>query len=837
MPETFVRAVDLPNTIKFKVRTDSGLDYREVPFQNFMYIKTEQYEMHQELLSRVSNLVSEFVPDGEYTKVYLKNNWLRQKTRATLEENGFTVYEGDVSAFKRYLIQHQQLNLNPWNLQALFYDIETKDDGAFQKDSRGAIIATEPILSIYLEDQNGNGKFFKNENKEDILAGEKDLLVNIKTFFEQFDIVLAWNGARFDDTYIKQRNDFHKISNGYWDFLNQCDYMEMVDKNIKGLESKALDSVANRILGRGKLEVGGEKGKGAIYKAWLDSFEGDNRLEMYNVEDVKLMIDIEKKLKFLELHKKQSELCHCFIQETMHNTDMLDYALINEFNRRGIIVDSKPNDALVKEHEKLGNIGGAYTFCLQPGFHEELLVFDFKSYYATTISQYNICVTTIGQEEYFKENNIPYCIVPTDDPDGRPNRYYRTDKRGIIAEVVHSYIEERDKIKYEMDKYKISEPEKYRQMYLHQYALKTMGNSVYGALAFKFFRFFNWNMGDSITTGCRYLIKRCVQRAEDLGFIVVQGDTDSIIFKKGENCQMTPKQLEENLADMFDEYADLVNLGFKFQIPDVKNKGQFRPANHFIVFEHEKTYDSMIAIKKKNYASLMVFKDPETGEEVKEIDIKGLECKKRDTNPLAKIMQKELVEKILRKELNWSDFLKEIIDLREKTEKMELPIESLIMKKALGKKPEDYGGIMYDKKTGKPKIGADGNVRTSPVPAHVKLAIRMQEEGLDVYQGDSIKFIVKSKVPKINAISLEEFEKEKTYDKAYYWERITKPIIKVLAAVNRQFALDNAMLLIMLPEFTKTGNPTKPLTEVRAEKKMHTMLNKIIEEEEKDESD
>ena len=836
MDKTLIRAKDTPNGILIKYREGDNTDFMELPFQNFLYISTEEFKLHQDYLQRCSGMIAGFEEQGEYTKILFGNNWHRQKLRSRLEELGFTTYEADMNAFKRWLIQNQDLPLNPNNLQSLFYDIETKDDGAFQKDTRGAIIATEPILSIYLEDQQNNGIFIKNENKEDPILGEKDLLLKIKTFFSSFDIVLAWNGARFDDTYIKQRNEVHGISNDYWDYLNQCDYMEMVDKNYKGLDGKGLDSVANQILGRGKLEVGGEKGKGAIYKAWLDSFDGDRSLEEYNKEDVKLMIDIEKELKFIELHKKQSELCHCFIQETLHNTDMLDYAITNEFYNRGIIVDSKPNDNLIKEHEKMGNIGGAYTFCLQPGFHENLLVFDFKSYYATTISQYNICVTTLGNKEYFEKNNIPYCIVPTDDPETRSDRYYRTDKRGIIAEVVHSYISERDKIKYIMDDYKVSEPSKYRQLYLHQYALKTMANSVYGALAFKFFRYFNWHMGDSITTGCRYLIKLCVKKAEECGFTVVQGDTDSIIFKNVEN-KFSPKELENILADMFDEYSESMKLGFEFDIPDVKNPGDTKKANHFIVFEHEKTYDAMIAIKKKNYASLMVFKDKKSGEWIKNIDIKGLECKKRDTNPLAKNIQKTLVEKILRKEIVWNEFVEEIKELRNKIEDLKLEKEYLIMKKSLGKKLEEYGGLMYDKKTGKPKIGADEKPREAPVPAHVKLAKKMQEEGYDVYQGDSIKFIVESKIPKINAISEKEFDENPRYDAPYYWERITKPIIKVLAAVNRELAMENAELLIMQPKLNKKGNPTKPWTNNQYQKKITKMLNDIIEEEEIEESE
>jgi len=835
---TVIRGKDLPFGISFKVRKGDKIDFLELPYENYFYIDFEQYINFKDQLEQhhISKLMKRYDIIDNRVKVFPLDNWKRQPLRKALEDAGFKTYEADISAYKRYLIEHQDWQLNPEGLVPLWYDIETKDDGAFNKDKSGSIIATEPVLSVYFENAiTGEGCFFKNMNKNDPITGERDLLIQIKAVMEQFDIDLAWNGKRFDDTYIKQRNDFHGIKNDHFEYLNQMDYMEMVKKNYKGLESFSLDGVSKAILGEGKLDVGGEKGKGAIYKAWLDSFDGDTRLEEYNKEDVRLMAKIEEKLQFINLHMKQAELCHCFIQETLHNTDMIDYALLNKTYNLGLQVDSKPNDDLIAKHEELGNIGGAYTFCLQPGFHKEVWVFDFKSYYATTIAQYNICVSTIGDKKYFEEKGIPYCTIPEDQMGEvyHPPRYYRTDKRGFISELVESWVTERDKIKYEMDQYQFSDPEKYRQMYLHQYALKTMGNSVYGALAFKYFRFFNWHMGDSITTGCRILIKRCIEKAESLGFIVVQGDTDSIIFKKGPDCHMEPLELEKAFEVMFDEYAEEVGLNGNFDIPVAGSK-ETKKSKHFIVFEHEKTLKTMLAIKKKNYASLMLVKDKSTGEMKEKIDIKGLECKKKDTNPLAKILQKNLVEDILREKFDRDSFVSMMQELRFKTENHELDKEYLIMKKSLGQPLEYYDGYIIDKKTGQPKVKADGTLQKKTLLAHVKVAMRMQEQGYDVYPGDRIAYIVKNRVPKIDPITIDEFDEEPQYDHAYYWERITKPIIKILAGFDRPLAIENALLLILQDRYTKSGNERKELTLDKAQVQMQKLLNKIIEEEEDD---
>ena len=82
----------------------------------------------------------------------------------------------------------------------------------------------------------------------------------------------------------------------------------------------------------------------------------------------------------------------------------------------------------------------------------------------------------------------------------------------------------------------------------------------------------------------------------------------------------------------------------------------------------------------------------------------------------------------------------------------------LLLVKALTKMPEDYEGYIIDKKTGEHKIKLDGTTQKKAIPAHVKLASRLLEKGIDLFPGSKIQYIVIKDKP-ILAISKEEYDK------------------------------------------------------------------------------
>ena len=764
---TLIQAIEQENNIIIKTRNDNNVSFENIPYLTHLFIRNEDMELiSDKSYEWIKDIKADNIFDG-YTALYLTNNKERGLLRWSLENDGIVVYEGDINAIKRYLISHQDIKINPKGLLWVMYDIETKDDGLFEFDMRGSAIASEPILTIAYKDYEGKRVFLRNDNLDDVFQGERELLIKHKAIMEQYDICSAWNGQKFDDTYIRQRCDVHNIQTTFLDFINKLDYMLVIRKNIVDLPSYALNDVSKELLGTGKLEDI-EAGNGNIFRAWVNSFQGDNLLQEYNERDVDLMYQIEKKLNMIGLHMKESELGHCFIQDTLHNSDICDYLMLNICLTKGIISPSKPNTEESAERRKR-KILGAEVFCDSPGVHDNVFVLDFKSWYPSTIAMCNICVTTLLSEKKDGCITIPRNYLERKGvPELADTKFFDGSKVGVISDVARWLITERDKVKYAKFEFIKTDPVKFREMQLYEKAIKTVANSLYGALAFVNFRWYNFDVASAVTQFAREIINRTRKYAEDVGYKVIQGDTDSIMFTGPDH-----KILQEKLKVKFDEWAE--EMGIK---------------NHIIVFEWEKTNHRMISVMKKNYAAIEELVDGDgkpTGQF--KIKITGLECIKKDTNPLAKLIQKKLIEDILYDRLDTDELYNTVDEVRTALKTNTLNPDYLVMVKSLTKPISEYGKPMIDGKTGDIKLRKDGEIRYASIPAHVILAKNLISKGHEIFIGDNIKYIVKTTKPRIEAISVEEYNKGFEYDAPYYWDRIIKPVQKVLSVSNPDMIL------------------------------------------------
>ena len=826
--QAIIRARETPTGIKIKQRNEDGsIEFVELPFPNYFYMNAKDYEDASFLIGDDIKYFSSIEEDERGIKLIMVNNFDRYKIKSKLEFKGITLYEADIQTHKRWLIDHHP-ELNTKGLKWLMYDIETKDDTPIEQDMRGTIIAREPVLSVAYKDDVGNEHFIKNMNKNSPVQGEIEILRFHEKIIQKYDIIMGWNSYRFDDSYMKQRAEFHNISNYHWDFINQVDYMETVKKNLyPPIDRYNLDFVSRTILGEQKLE-GFKAGGGNVLKAWKDSFDGDDTLERYNRQDVQLMWNMEKKLNFMPLQMNQADIAGCFIQETLHNSEAWDMILLTKYKERNLLAPTKPSKEQIEKRKKDEYVAGAYTFCLSPGFHKDVEVFDFKSFYPTTITACNICPTTLISDNYggiefdncveipqdihtvsLSGTKNPFLIdLKKNEKSNSENieavqleksevkfkfkkKFFSLKERGIVSNTMDMYIAERDKTKY-LSKIE-KDPIKKTELRSIEWSYKTLANSGYGVLGQPAFRFFNADIANAITQFCRHLIKECVLIAEQFGFKVVQGDTDSIMFKNITNVH-TKEDLEYEFYKAFDKFAAKQNIkSKKFTLTNPKTKEK-EEKDHYIVFEHEKTFSRMISVKKKNYADLKYDIDKE-GKPIGEpkVSITGLECKKKDTNPLAKIMQKDLIEDVLFEKFKEDYWLDKVQNVKNDLLNNDMDTEYLIMRKTLNKPIEDYGKAMIDGTTGLPKLKADGTPRFASIPAHVKLAKQLIAKGYTIFPGDSISYIVKSSGP-IVPISEDEYKDGEEFDREYYWERIMNPVMKILFVTHPHLIMDNAKL-------------------------------------------
>lgn len=395
-----------------------------------------------------------------------------------------------------------------------------------------------------------------------------------------------------------------------------------------------------------------------------------------------------------------------------------------------------------------------------------------NSEYPSVIQTWNISPETFVEKiSSYKEGEYnDYYVTPYDFENfPHPHRLYKKAE-GVIPRAIKILITKRDAIKYKMKEFRDSNPEKYRQMYLEQYGYKTDANSIYGILSFPYSRYYNWDLGDTVTTCARATLKACNKALESWGCEVIGGDTDSSFVKIPED--LTPEEINQKLKDFLDEWTKQWNLD-----------------KHKLVFEHEEVRNPFFFVKKKHYA----YKQ-DNGK----IKIKGMEAIKADTNPLAAKLQKEFIHDIINENYDEKAWENKIDSLYNRVFNQELTTEELTLVKALKKMPADYEGDVIDKKTKKPKTKADGTIQRKSIPAHVQLGARLIGQGIDIYPGSKIRFIVVKDKP-ILALSPEEYEsgsgiyqykyKKKGwgdyefsggYDASYYWLRLIKPLIKVV---------------------------------------------------------
>jgi DNA polymerase elongation subunit (family B) len=142
-----------------------------------------------------------------------------------------------------------------------------------------------------------------------------------------------------------------------------------------------------------------------------------------------------------------------------------------------------------------------------------------------------------------------------------------------------------------------------------QYALKLIMNSIYGCIASKFSRYSNRELAAVVTAHGRRLLARAAKIANDAGFPVIFGDTDSIAI------EAMPHETDGILAR--------INAGFSC-----------------IYMRLDQQFDSIYVLGKKRYAIC-------SGGE---IQVKGLEIVKRNMCGVAKKAGMRLLRMIFEKQ-------------------------------------------------------------------------------------------------------------------------------------------------------------------------------------------
>ena len=378
------------------------------------------------------------------------------------------------------------------------------------------------------------------------------------------------------------------------------------------LPSMGLDAVSLHCLKDKKLPL--EDGHDTYYTdfgTYLD----------YARQDVDLLPRLNDLVDALGYYTALQHIVGCDIRSTPFITKMFTYLSMRDkdFDRK---IPTKPQFDKV-EYE------GAEIMKPQAGVYKNIGIFDVRAMYHSNVDKYGICWTTLDEGGEDCGNGIKF----------------RMDKKGLLCRQMDKMTELRNIYKKKM---KESETEMENKRYdALQFATKSLVASMYGVAGDAKFGMYHPDIAAAITFTSRQTLGELRDHAEELGFPVIYGHTDSIM------CEVpTP---EQGLAAL-----SIINE-------------EMKP----IITEFEKWSSAFLIMAKNRYAGMVQWTDGDYHE--REFYVKGIEMKQSRLPKAMKDAMIGVIDAIL------TDTKEEVITMHlgsliSKIVSGDIPVEDLTIK-------------------------------------------------------------------------------------------------------------------------------------------------------------
>ena len=454
---------------------------------------------------------------------------------------------------------------------------------------------------------------------------EWDLLLKFLDYFSNEysspDVITGWNVKFFDIPYLVNRTakilglDMMKKFSPWglvehrtvtrmgridqtYDLrgIQTLDYLDLFKKfgyTYGPQESYKLNHIAYVVLGEKKLSY---DEFGSLKNLYKEDFQ---KYIDYNIKDVQLIERLEEKMGLITLAMTVAYKGGVNYQDTFGVTAMWESIIYRKLLSKKIVSTigqilpvpyqivgatetskNKPGPA-ERDRGYPSSIAGGYVKDPQVGLHDWVVSFDLNSLYPNIIVQSNISPETIvqdynvrfisGVEHYIdldRKVNETYSITSSGVP------FIKT-KQGIIPTIIEDFYSERASIKQmqlaserEYQKSKTVELEReINTLENKQMAIKILMNSLYGALANKYFKYFDNALAESVTLTGQTTIKQAeVSINKEMNKLlktdkdyVIAIDTDSLYVNFGPLVnQMKPKNAVAFLDKICTEHFEPV---------------------------------------------------------------------------------------------------------------------------------------------------------------------------------------------------------------------------------------------------------------------------------------
>jgi DNA polymerase elongation subunit (family B) len=549
--------------------------------------------------------------------------------------------------------------------------------------------------SVLVLDKNGYQPSREYENVNVVMyTSELDLLYGFLDLYEQIGptIITGWNSDYFDVPYLYNRikqqcgpNTAGRLSPigkiKYSKFRSKyqiagvasLDYLDLYKKfTYTQQPNYRLDTIGRLEVNMGKVDYQGSLDE--LFRTDLEKF-----IE-YNLQDVRIIVEMDKKLKLIELVRGICHIGHVPYEDYSYSSKFLEGTIVTYLHRKGIIVTNKPvgGREMMNARNDSGTDGfvGAYVKEPKTGLYEWVYSLDLQSLYPSLIMSLNISpetkigfVTNWDIDKHTKEQITEYLIRGTGDDEEvvRLSReaflkymrmenlmissngvLYDANRVGIIPEVLAQWFAERVEYKDLMKKYKNEGNEELAEFYdRRQHIQKIFLNSLYGVLGLPIFRFFDIDNALAVTASGQDVIKKSadfanllyqhrLQTEEDYCTYI---DTDSLYFSAtplGTGKEFTIK-LAKAMEKKLNEYYDQMTQDLFFC------------KTHRLHIKGESVAETAIWIAKKRYAMNVVYDLESNLDVAKKMKVKGLDVVRSSFPPAFRDFMNGMMKDILNK--------------------------------------------------------------------------------------------------------------------------------------------------------------------------------------------
>ncbi|RLI98277.1 MAG: hypothetical protein DRO99_01100 [Candidatus Aenigmatarchaeota archaeon] len=552
-------------------------------------------------------------------------------------------------------------------------------------------------------------------------GSEEELIKQFVSIMEDRDpdMIVGYNTDRFDFPKIAEKAWDYKIpmvmgrDSTHFTFKRRgyisaaqikgrvhIDLYDFIDNIMRGglsTEVLTLSRVAQEFLGETKDEMKWRE----IEKAWEKDQAKD--LASYCLKDSEITLKLAENLlpQIFEISKTTGQLP--FDVSRMSYSQLVEWLLVRRAYSVGELAPNRPKFGEIRTRRNAAPYTGGYVHPPKEGLHEKIALFDFQSLYPSITITHNVSPETLDCKD---------CKASERDKVPESDHYFCSKKKGFVPMVIEELVNRRMRIKKEMKKLGKRTSE-YKRLNNRQFALKIIANASYGYYGYAGSRWYSRICAESITAWGRMYIKDVIKLAEDEGYEVIYGDTDSLFVKI-----RTKKEARNFLRKANNTLPGVMELDFR----NMYESGIF-------------VLSKSGSAAKKRYALI---------DRGGEITIRGFERVRRDWSDIAKNTQEKVIRAIL-KDKSPEKAVKAVRRIIESLKKGKVDKEDLVIHTQLTKGIDEY----------------------EQIGPHVVVARKMKGYGQEVHEGSTISYIITKGAGSISERA-EPADYASAYDPEYY---------------------------------------------------------------------